>query len=456
MAEPILNYAANEKSWGLFRALRSRNYRLFFVGQMISLVGTFLTQIATVWLVYRLTKNPLMLGTVAFAGQIPLFFLAPFGGVWVDRWNKRNLLVITQILAGLQSLALAILALTHIEVWQIIVLAFIQGLINCFDMPARQAFTVEMVEDREDLANAIALNSTMVHAARTLGPAAAGFLVYYVGEGYCFLIDAISYIAVVASLLLMHVKPAAPRERTRSVVEELREGVAYVWTSVPIRVLLLLMALLSLTGMPAFSILMPIFADALAPGEGRGSQTLGILQGASGVGALVGAIYLASRRSVVGLGRVIAIAGMLFGLSIIGFATVGYGRVLWAAIALTPLVGFGMITVFASANTLLQTLADDDKRGRVMSLFTVAFMGMAPFGNLLAGAAAAHFSKAGGGQVAGAARTVAFAGVIVLVAIAFFAAMLPAIRKITRPIYVQKGILSEVATGLEAADAEQA
>lgn len=454
MPHPVLNYSAQEKSWTLFRALRSRNYRLFFVGQMISLVGTFLTQIATVWLVYRLTKNPLMLGTVAFAGQIPLFFLAPFGGVWVDRWNKRNLLVITQILAGLQSLALAVLALTHIEVWEVIALAFIQGLINCFDMPARQAFTVEMVENREDLANAIALNSTMVHAARTLGPAAAGFLVYYVGEGYCFLIDAISYIAVVASLLLMHVKPVAPKTRTRSVVEELREGIAYVWTSVPIRVLLLLMALLSLTGMPAFSILMPIFADALAPGAGRGSQTLGILQGASGVGALAGAIYLASRRSVVGLGRVIAIAGMLFGLSIIGFATVGYSGLLWAAIAITPLVGFGMITVFASANTLLQTLADDDKRGRVMSLFTVAFMGMAPFGNLLAGAAASHFTKAGGGPIAGAARTVAFAGALVLVAIAFFAAMLPAIRKITRPIYVQKGILPEVATGLEAADAE--
>jgi MFS family permease len=455
MPDPVLNYTTQEKNWGLFRALRSRNYRLFFIGQMISLVGTFLTQIATVWLVYRLTKNPLMLGTVAFAGQIPLFFLAPFGGVWVDRWNKRNLLVITQILAGLQSLALAVLALTHIEVWEVIALAFIQGLINCFDMPARQAFTVEMVENREDLANAIALNSTMVHAARTLGPAAAGFLVYYVGEGYCFLIDAISYIAVVASLLLMHVEPVAPKARTRSVVEELREGIAYVWTSVPIRVLLLLMALLSLTGMPAFSILMPIFADALAPGAGRGSQTLGILQGASGVGALAGAIYLASRRSVVGLGRVIALAGLLFGASIIAFAGVGLGGLLWAAIALTPLVGFGMITVFASANTLLQTLADDDKRGRVMSLFTVAFMGMAPFGNLLAGAMAAHFTKAGGGPIAGAARTVAFAGALVLVAIAFFAAMLPVIRKITRPIYIQKGILPEVATGLEAADAEQ-
>ncbi|MDB5322344.1 MAG: hypothetical protein JWN40_3975 [Phycisphaerales bacterium] len=455
MTAPTLNDSPPEKSWGLFRALRSRNYRLFFVGQMISLIGTFLTQIATVWLVYKLTKSPLLLGTVAFAGQIPLFFLAPFGGVWADRWNKRKLLIITQILSGLQSLALALLTLTHIEVWQIVTLAFCQGLINCFDMPARQAFTVEMVENREDLSNAIALNSTMVHAARSIGPAAAGFLVYYVGEGLCFLIDSISYIAVVASLLLMQVKPHAPRPRTRSVIEELREGIAYVWDSVPIRVLLLLMALLSLTGMPAFSILMPIFADALAPGPGRGAQTLGILQGVSGLGALAGAIYLASRRSVVGLGRIIALAGLLFGGAIVVFSAAASAGLLWAALLITPLAGFGMITVFASANTLLQTLADDDKRGRVMSLFTVAFMGMAPFGNLLAGAAADHFSRAGGGQVAGAARTVAFAGVIVLVAVAFFAAMLPVIRKITRPIYIQKGILPEVAAGLEVTDAEQ-
>src|SRR5258706_237944 len=354
MAAPMLDYPPPEKSWAFFRALRSRNYRLFFVGQMISLIGTFLTQIATVWLVFRLTRDPLLLGTVAFAGQIPLFFLAPFGGVWADRWNKRKLLVITQILSGLQSLALALLTLTHIEVWQIVTLAFCQGLINCFDMPARQAFTVEMVADREALANAIALNSTMVPAARSVGPAAAGFLVYYVGEGLCFLIDSISYIAVVASLLLMHVKPHAPKARTRSVVEELREGIAYVWDSVPIRVLLLLMALLSLTGMPAFSILMPIFADALAPGAGRGSQTLGILQGVSGLGALAGAIYLASRRSIVGLGRVIA-----------------------------------------------------------------------------------------------------FPGVLLPAAAAFFAAMLHVIRKITRPIYNQKGILPEVAAGLEVTDAEQ-
>src|SRR3954471_11519574 len=243
MADPVLKYAATEKDWGLFRALRSRNYRLFFFGQTISLVGTFLTQIATVWLIFSMTGSALLLGTVAFAGQIPLFFLAPFGGVWVDRWNKRKLLVVTQFLSMLQSLALAAVASRqHVHPWEIIGLAFIQGLINCFDMPARQAFTVEMVENREDLSNAIALNSTMVHAARSLGPAAAGFLVYYVGPSLCFLIDGLSYIAVIASLLMMRVTPHQHRPRTRSVLHELHEGIAYAWGSVPIRVMLLLMA----------------------------------------------------------------------------------------------------------------------------------------------------------------------------------------------------------------------
>src|SRR3954471_10588552 len=246
MADPVLKYAATEKDWGLFRALRSRNYRLFFFGQTISLVGTFLTQIATVWVVYSTTGSALLLGTVAFAGQIPLFFLAPFGGVWVDRWNKQKLLVVTQFLSMLQSLALAAIVRPNVRPWEIIGLAFIQGLINCFDMPARQAFTVEMVENREDLSNAIALNSTMVHAARLLGPATGGFLLYYVGPALCFLIDGLSYIAVVACLLLMRVKPHEPKPRVHSVLHELREGIDYAWSSVPIRVLLLLMALISL------------------------------------------------------------------------------------------------------------------------------------------------------------------------------------------------------------------
>lgn len=464
MAAPTLNYApADNNNWGMFRALRSRNYRLFFIGQTISLVGTFLTQIATVWLIYRLTGSALLLGTVAFAGQIPLFFLAPFGGVWVDRWNKRRLLVITQILSGLQSLSLALLTLGHIQTWEVIVLAFVQGLINSFDMPGRQAFTVEMVEDRADLSNAIALNSTMVHAARFVGPASGGLLIYYVGIGPCFFIDSISYIAVVASLLMMHVKPHQPKERTQSVLAEMREGISYVWNSVPIRVILLLMAVLSLTGIPAYNILMPIFADALAPHSAvaatlpssavadltnnHGAQMLGILQGVSGLGALGCAFYLASRKSVVGLGRVIAIAGIGLGAAIIAFAA---SRYLWLSLLIAPIAGFAMLAVFASANTLLQTLADDDKRGRVMSFFTVAFLGMSPFGNLLAGFSATHY----GGGIEGASQTVMIAGVIVIVAVAFFAAMLPFIRKLVRPIYVQKGIIQEVATGLEMEEAE--
>lgn len=464
MATPVLNHGSSERGLQLFRALRSRNYRLFFIGQSISLVGTFLTQIATVWLIYRLTGDARMLGVVAFAGQIPLFFLAPFGGVWVDRWNKRRLLVITQILSGLQSLALAALTLmTHIDVWEVVVLAFAQGLINSFDMPARQAFTVEMVEDRGDLSNAIALNSTMVHAARFIGPASGGMLIYYVGIGPCFLIDGLSYIAVVASLLMMRVKPHEHKEREQSVFEELREGVSYVWNSVPIRVILLLLAVLSLTGIPAFNILMPIFADALTPHSAaatmpvsrasavtnnHAAQMLGVLQGVSGIGALACAIYLASRRSVVGLGRIIAQAGIVMGVAIVAFSL---SRHLWLSLLLAPVVGFSMLAVFASSNTLLQTLADDDKRGRVMSLFTVAFLGMAPFGNLLAGFAAAHY----GGGIHGAAQTVLIGGVIVVIAIAFFAAMLPFIRKLVRPIYVQKGIIQEVATGLEMEETER-
>ncbi|HEY7115859.1 MAG TPA: MFS transporter [Tepidisphaeraceae bacterium] len=425
---------------GLFRALRSRNYRLFFIGQGISLIGTFLTQIATIWLVYHITSDERWLGTVAFAGQIALFFLAPFGGVLVDRWNKRNLLVVTQILSMLQSLALAALMLTNVRVWEIVVLAFVQGLINCFDMPARQAFTVEMVENREDLANAIALNSTMVHTARLMGPALGGFLLYKVGPGLCFLIDGLSYIAVIVCLVLMHVQPNRPKARGHSVLHELHEGIVYAWSSVPIRVLLLLMAVISLTGMPAFNILMPVFARALG-GLRSDAQTLGLLMAVSGAGALACAVFLASRRTVVGLGRFIAIAGVTFGAALIAFA---FSRQLWLSMLIAPVAGFGMLANFASANTLLQTLADDDKRGRVMSLFTVAFIGVAPFGNLLAGFAARHF----GGAIAGASQAVMVAGLIVIVAAAFWAAMLPNIRKIIRPIYVQKGIIREVATGL--------
>jgi MFS family permease len=331
----------------------------------------------------------------------------------------------------------------------LIALAIIQGLVNAFDMPARQAFLVEMVTDRADLANAIALNSTMVHGARLIGPAAAGLIIAAVGESLCFLIDAVSYIAVIAALLAMTVTPRPPR-KSGSVVAELIEGARYVWHFTPIRVLLLLMALLSLTGMPALSTLMPIFGDHFGGGDPHhGAQVFGFLGTASGAGALAGAIYLASRKTVVGLGRIIAIAAGVFGLAVIGFSRSNH---LWLSLPILALAGWGMITCFASANTILQTLAEDDKRGRVMSFFSMAFVGMTPFGNLLAGFAASHLTPAAGEQFLGAARAVLIAGVICVVAALSYARKLPGLREIIRPIYVKKGILPEVAEGLQAAD----
>ncbi len=441
------------------RAFRNRNYRLYFGGQIVSLIGTFLTQVATIWLVYRLSgKSALMLGVVGFSGQIPMFLLAPFAGVWVDRWNRRRLLIITQTAAMLQSFALAALCFSPwLSVGGIIALSIVQGLINAFDVPGRQAFLVEMVESRDDLANAIALNSTMVHAARLIGPAAAGILIAYIGEKWCFMIDGFTYIGVIAAFVAMRVQPTPPRKIATSIMHDLKEGLHYVVHSVPIRSLLILMALISLTGMPAFSVLMPIFGDALSHTvslpfhlalnvNDAGAQTLGFLMGASGVGAFFGAIFLASRRTVVGLGKIIAIATATFGLSILAFS---FSRHFWISVPFVMLAGAGMITIFASCNTLLQTLVDDDKRGRVMSFFTMSFIGMIPWGNLAAGALAARL----GGGVHGASLTLFIAGALVFAIAARFAMKLPALRRIVRPIYVQKGILPGVPTGLRDAAA---
>ena len=434
------------------RALRHRNYRLFFAGQLVSLVGTFLTQAATVWLVYRLTGDAWLLGVVGFAAQIPLFFLSPFAGVWADRVQRRNFIVLTQSLSALQSFGLFLIAFyfgnnAHVAVPSLIALAIFQGLINAFDLPARQAFLVEMVTDRNDLANAIALNSTMVHGARLIGPATAGLLIAWVGESLCFLIDALSYIAVIAALLAMVIAPRKPRE-PRSVLHELKEGFLYVWSFQPIRVLLILMSVLSLTGMPALSILMPIFGAHFG-GPSHGPQTFGFLGAASGFGALVGAIYLASRKTVLGLGRLIAIGSVVFGLAAIGFSQSNH---LWLSLLFLPIAGWAMITNFASANTILQTLADDDKRGRVMSFFSMAFVGMTPFGNLLAGFAAKQLTPAGGNPFIGTTRAVLIAGIITVLASLGYILKLPSLRRVIRPIYVQKGILPQMAQGLAAAD----
>lgn len=418
----------------MLRALGHRNYRLFFSGQSVSLVGTWMTRIATSWLVYRLTGSALLLGVVGFAGQIPSFILAPFAGVLVDRWNRHRLLVATQVLSLLQSLALALLALTGvIQIRHVIWLSVLQGLINAFDMPARQAFVVEMVERREDLPNAIALNSSMVNATRLLGPSLGGVIIAAVGEGWCFMIDAISYVAVVASLLAMRVTPrmTEPVKET-NMLRQLREGFTYAARFAPIRKVLMLLALVSLVGMP-YTVLMPVFADEVLRG---GPNTLGLLMAASGVGALVGAMFLAARKSVLGLGTLIPLTAAAFGAGLIAFS---FSRVLWLSLAMMVITGLGFMVQMAASNTVLQTIVEEDKRGRVMSFYTMAFMGTAPFGSLLAGSVAERI---------GAPHTLLFGGLGCIAGALWFALSLPALRRDVRPIYVKIGVLPEVAAGI--------
>jgi MFS family permease len=385
-----------------------------------------MTRVATSWLVYRLTGSALLLGVVGFAGQIPTFLLAPFAGVLVDRLNRRKMLVWTQALAGLQSLALAVLTIAKvINIQEVIWLSVFQGLINAFDMPGRQAFLVQMVEDKQDLGNAIALNSSMVNMARLVGPALAGLVIGAVGEGYCFLIDGISYLAVIASLLMMRLNVAPARVSAAPMLEQLKEGWTYVHTFRPIRTILLLFALISLMGMP-FMVLMPIFASKVLRG---GPHTLGFLLGASGVGALISAISLALRKSVRGLTTMIQISAGVFGLGLICF---GLSRVLLLSWFLMLIVGFGMMQGLAASNTVIQTLVPEDKRGRVMSYYTMAFVGMTPFGSLLAGALAHRL---------GAPHAVMITGAFCVAGAVWFSTQLKSIRKIMRPIYVEMGII---------------
>jgi MFS family permease len=409
-----------------WRALRHRNFRLFFAGQSISLIGTWMTRVATSWLIYRLTGSALLLGLVSFAGQIPTFLLAPFAGVLVDRLNRRNMLVWTQTLAAVQSLALAGLTLGKIiNVHEVLWLSVLQGLINAFDMPGRQAFLVQMVADKQDLGNAIALNSSMVNIARLIGPALAGIVIGSVGEGYCFLIDGISYLAVIASLLMMRVKVAAAKPFRAPMLEQLKDGWTYVIGFPPIRTILSLFALISLMGMP-FMVLMPIFAAQVLHG---GPHTLGFLLGASGVGALVSAVSLALRKTVRGLTTMIQISAALFGVGLICF---GLSRVLPLSLFLMLIVGFGMMQGLAASNTVIQTLVPEDMRGRVMSYYTMAFVGMAPFGSLLAGMLAHRF---------GAPHAVMVTGAFCVTGSIWFTTQLKAIRKVMRPIYIEMGII---------------
>jgi MFS family permease len=423
-----------------WRALRHRNFRLFFGGQTISLIGTWMTRIATAWLVYRLTHSALLLGTVSFAGQIPTFLVAPFAGVWIDRWDRRQVLVWTQTLAMVQSFALAGLTFSgHITIHWILFLSVMQGVINAFDMPGRQSFMVQMVEDRTDLSNAIAINSSMVNVARLIGPSLAGMLIAVTSEAWCFLIDGISYIAVIASLLMMHVHVPAIVRKATSTFHEMKEGWSYVSGFLPIRTILMLFAVVSLMGMP-FVVLMPVFAATVLHG---GPHTLGFLMGAMGVGALASALSLAARRNVRGLIRMIPVAAGVFGLGLIGF---GLSSTFWLSMAMVLVAGAGMMQGMAASNTIIQTLVDEDKRGRVMSYYTMAFMGMAPFGSLLAGTMAHAipstplwiFSKT---MLAGAQWTVIINGLVVVLGAAWFATRLPALRVVVRPIYQEMGII---------------
>jgi MFS family permease len=409
-----------------WRALRHRNFRLFFGGQSISLIGTWMTRIATSWLVYRLTGSAFLLGTVSFAGQIPTFIFSPLAGVWVDRLDRRQVLIWTQTLSLVQSFALAGLTLSHhITIHWILGLSVMQGIINAFDMPGRQSFMIQMVEDKRDLSNAIAINSSMVNMARLVGPSLAGMLIAVTSEGWCFLIDGISYLAVIASLFMMRV-PAAPLLRkTASTLSDLKAGWTYVSEFIPIRTILLLFAVVSLIGMP-FVVLMSIFAAKVLNG---GPHTLGFLMGSMGVGALISALALAARKSVKGLVRMIPISAAVFGLGLIGF---GLSRVFWLSMVTVMIAGAGMMQGMAGSNTVIQTIVDEDKRGRVMSYYTMAFVGMAPFGSLLAGSLA---------HLIGAPMTVILNGAAVLLGAAWFTSQLPAVRRELRPIYQELGIL---------------
>jgi MFS family permease len=426
------------------RALAHRNFRLFFIGQTISLLGTWMQSTAMIWLVYRLSKiqhrdSPYLLGITTFAGQIPVLFLGLVAGVLSDRWDRRRIIIATQTLSMVQAFLLGFLTMSGlISISQLIFLCFCLGCINAFDMPTRQAFMTEIVDSPADLPNAIALNSSMVNGARLFGPSIAGIVISVVGEAICFLINGVSFLFVIAALLAMKLQPRPRRTSHGSVLRGLQEGFVYAFGFAPVRAILLLVALTGLVGMP-YIVFLPIFAGDVLLGDAR---TFGFLAGASGVGALSGSLYLASRNTVVGLGRWIAVTSATFGLALIAFS---FSRHLALSMAILCAAGFSVIVQLASSNTILQTIVDDQKRGRVMSLYTVAFLGMAPLGSLMAGSLASRI---------GAPATVRLGGACCVLGGILFARQLPKIRQIVRPIYTQMGILPAAATAIQVVSEE--
>jgi MFS family permease len=406
-----------------FRALRHRNYRLFFAGQLISLIGTWMDQVAEAWLVYRLTGSALLLGTVAFASQIPVFLLAPIGGALADRLDRRKILICTQSSMMLLTFILAGLTLLHrVHIWQVVMLAALTGVVNAIDLPARQAFVVDMVS-RADLVNAIALNSSMFNGARIVGPALAGIVVAAIGEGWCFFANGVSFIAVIAGLALMKIdRPRLAIEG--SPLENIIEGFKFVAQSGPVRALMVLLGLVSFTAMP-YAVLMPLFADKILHG---GAQALGLLMGCSGVGALGGALTLAMRKTLKGLSVWVAASCAGFGMALLLFS---FSRWLWLSAALLVPAGFCMMIQMASSNTLIQSMVPDRLRGRVMSVYAMTFMGMAPLGALLAGSLAHKL---------GAPMTVGIGGVVAIVGAGLFGLKLPALRPAAREMIVAQQV----------------
>jgi MFS family permease len=404
----------------LLRALRNRNYRLYVVGQLVSLVGTWMQTVAQNWLVYRLTGSPVQLGLIGFAGQIPVFLLSPIGGAVADRFNRPRVLLCTQAGAGLLALLLAVLTFTErVEIWHVFTLALLFGVVFAFDVPARHALIAEMV-DKTDMTNAIALNSSMVNGARIIGPAIAGLTVAAIGEGWCFLVNAVSYLALIASLFAMRLTPPAQRAKDESALHSIVEGFQFVARTAPIRALLLMVALSSVMGLP-YTVLMPIFADQILQG---GAGGYGVLMATSGAGALIGALTLASRTNVRGLGTWVAVATAAFGLSLIMFSI---SRVFWLSALLLVPVGYFLMVQLAASITLIQAMVPNRLRGRVMAAYSMMFFGMSPFGALLSGALAGPL---------GAPMTVALGGLACVLGSLVFGARLPALRAVGRQLIV--------------------
>jgi MFS family permease len=400
------------------RAFRHRNYQLFFGGQLISLTGTWMQSVAESWLVYRLTGSSALLGVTSFAALVPVFLFATVGGTVADRFNRHRIIIVTQTLSMILPLVLAALTLSgRVQVWQVFVLAGCLGVVNAFDIPARQAFVVDLV-GRDDLPNAIALNSTMVNGARVVGPAVAGLLVAAVGEGWCFLINGLSYIAVITGLLLMKLPPRPPKQSRASAFQETIEGFRFVARTAPVRALLLLLGIVSFAGMP-YSVLMPVFAESILH---SGPKGMGVLMAASGAGSLGGAIALLSRRGVRGLGSWVALSAAAFGVALMCFSL---SRTFWLSALLLVPVGASLMVELAASNTLIQAMVPNALRGRVMAVYSMMFMGMAPFGALVAGWLA---------ESAGAPATVAMGGIICIVAAAIFSMRLPVLRPAGRQL----------------------